>query len=184
VVFDVLVVTTEDNTNYIPHYNAIITLFTTLSQAYVSKTSSKPLVIFTFGCKNHGQSTSLTPHTETSPLNPPPILAPRAKATEEIVSSTHYPFDIVAVRPTNVYGYTSSYYGFFALAEKAVGSGSGKWVIDESPDTILHAMHIDDCADAYVALAGCKREVVKGQIYNISASKYETLRDIAEALAS
>lgn len=60
----------------------------------------------------------------------------------------------------------------------------GVWELDEHPDTILHAMHVDDCGEAYVALAEADISVVKGQYYNISAREWETLWDVANAIAN
>lgn len=53
---------------------------------------------------------------------------------------------------------------------------------------MLHGMHIDDCGDAYVALANtylsspAGRELVGNKVYNISSYRYETLEEVAEAL--
>lgn len=56
-------------------------------------------------------------------------------------------------------------------------------MIKENPKTILHALHVEDCGRAYVALASALRPKVAGQTYNISSSRYETLDEIARALA-
>src|ERR1700760_560681 len=76
IVFSILVSTTEDVNNYIPHYNAIISLFRTLSTSS-NAVGIRPLVLFTSGCKDYGpgllaNNPKLAPHTEISPLNPPP----------------------------------------------------------------------------------------------------------------
>lgn len=45
------------------------------------------------------------------------------------------------------------------------------------------AIHVDDCGEAYVALAEhTDRQAISGQCYNISAGTYETLGDILKAL--
>lgn len=90
-----------------------------------------------------------------------------------------------SVRPTNVHGRSSSYYGiFFEVANKAAESAKPLVMISQ-PDSICHSMHVDDCGDAYVAIASHPhREEVKGQTFNISARSYETVAEIGEALVS
>ncbi|KUJ11844.1 NAD(P)-binding protein [Mollisia scopiformis] len=186
IVFDVIVSTTEQIMNYFPHYNEIVSLLRILAKQSKDK-GIRPLVIFTSGCKDYGTSTFLStskdkaPHTEESPLNPPTLLMDRANGAITIFEHEDL-FDAIVTRPTNVYGLSSSFYGLiFKFAEQA--KKKGVWQIDEHPDTILHAMHVDDCGEAYVALAEAERSVVKGQCYNMSASEWETLRDVASAVA-
>jgi len=188
VTFDVLVSVTEDINNYIPHYTAIISMLRELALACKEK-GVRPLVLFTSGCKDYGMSPyladspGLEPHTEESPINPPPFAADRAKYSLKTFEHTDL-FDAAVLRPTNVYGYDSSFYGFvFQFAEQAAEAGVLE--INEEKKTILHSMHVDDCGDAYVALAEhylTKPRDVAGQVFNISASVYETLEDIAAAL--
>lgn len=187
VVFDVLVSTTEQILDYFPHYNDVVKLLRGLAKRSLEKKGVKPLVLFTSGCKDYGMtplladSPGLAPHTEDSPLNPPPVLIDRAKGTLKIFENADV-FDAIALRPTNVYGGNSSYYGlFFVAAEQA--KERGYLEASEEPLTVLNAMHVDDCAEAYVALAEHPdRSVVKGQVYNISAEKYETLDEILRSL--
>lgn len=62
-----------------------------------------------------------------------------------------------------MYGGNSNYYGLFFVAEEE-GRENGVWEVDEEPRTVLHAMHVDDCGEAYVALAECgDRRGVSGQ---------------------
>ncbi|KAH8586966.1 hypothetical protein B0O99DRAFT_643117 [Bisporella sp. PMI_857] len=186
IVFAVLVstTTTEGASEYIPHYNAIISLFRTLATSS-NAAGIRPLVFFTSGCKDYGMgalanSPNLAPHTELSPLNPQPSIVDRANYAIKTFENKDL-FDTVVLRPTHVYGYMSSYYAFFfQFAEGA--KQKGEWVVEEDGMTILHAIHVDDCADAYVALSECKREIVAGQCYNISNRKYETLEEILRAL--
>lgn len=50
-------------------------------------------------------------------------------------------------------------------------------------NNICHALHIGDCSDAYVAVAPHEqRAEVDGQVFNISALRYETVDEIARAL--
>lgn len=52
-------------------------------------------------------------------------------------------------------------------------------------DNIYHGCHIDDCGDAYVALATHPvRERVRGECFNVSAYRYETVGDILAALGT
>lgn len=109
-----------------------------------------------------------------------PFLADRACNAVRVFEHTAL-FDAVLLRPTSVYGYSSSYYGqIFDLAAKAAEKG----VLEIAADarTIMHATHVDDCAEAYVAIAEADKEVVKGQCYNISGDRYETLEEVAKAL--
>lgn len=185
IVFDVLVSTTEQIMDYFPHYNDIVSLLRILAKQSNEK-GIRPLVIFTSGCKDYGTSPFLStskekfPHTEESPLNPPLFATDRANGAIKIFEHEDL-FDAILTRPTNVYGFSSSFYGLiFKFAAEA--KKKGVWELDEHPDTILHAMHVDDCGEAYVALAEAERSVVKGQSYNVSASEWETLGDVAEAV--
>jgi len=188
VVFDVLVSVTEDITNYVPHYTAIISMLRALATASNEK-GVRPLVLFTSGCKDYGMSPyladspGLEPHTEETPIAPPPFAVVRARYSLKTFEHTDL-FDTAVLRPTNVYGHDSSFYGFFFItAEEAVKAGVLE--VREKPKTILHAMHVDDCGDAYAALAEhylVRPKEVAGQCFNISATEYETLEDIAAAL--
>ncbi|TAQ88207.1 hypothetical protein B7494_g3450 [Chlorociboria aeruginascens] len=186
VVFDVIVSTTEQIMDYIPHYNEIISLLRTISRTN-NATGLRPLVLFTSGCKDYGMmdkladSEDLQPHTEESPLKPPSWAANRANYAAKIFENSDL-FDSILLRPTNVYGLSSSFYStFFKMGAEA--NIKGVLELTEDPRTILHAMHVDDCAEAYVALAEHpERSVVKGQSYNISGYRYETLDEIARAL--
>ena len=52
------------------------------------------------------------------------------------------------------------------------------------PDAVMHSVHVDDCARAYVALAEhAGREEVAGNAFNVANVFYETAREIGEALA-
>ncbi len=183
--FDVLVSTSEDLSNYCSHYKDIITLFRKLAQTSNSH-NVRPLVLFTSGCKDYGMTAladdpALAPHTETSPLNPHALLVDRA--THSLMTFEHTDlFDAVVLRPTTVYGMSSSYYGlFFQEAARAAEKGVLEFAMP--PTSIVHGTHVDDCAEAYVALAEhADRAKVSGQCYNISGRRYETLEEIANAL--
>jgi nucleoside-diphosphate-sugar epimerase len=126
-------------------------------------------------------SPNLSPHTEESPLNAPPFLKDRADYAIKTFENTDI-FDTIVLRPTNVYGLSSSYYGdFFRLAAEA--KEKGVWEISEKPKTILHALHVDDCGEVYEQLASYPdRGKVQGKCYNISNYRFETLEEITQAL--
>lgn len=181
---DVIISTTEQWPDYVSHFNDIVALLRALADV----SSVRPLVIFTSGTKDYGQgeldgSPGLEPHTETTPLNPPAILTLRTEYAVKILEHTDA-FDAIVTRPSNVHGRSSSYYGlFFELAGRAKERG-GKLVFPGDARTIADSVHVDDCGEAYVALAEHKRrDEVAGQVFNISTGeKYETLRQIADAL--
>ncbi|KZL79756.1 nad dependent epimerase [Colletotrichum incanum] len=184
---DVIVSATENILDYIPHYQNTIQLLRTLGEAS-SAAGLKPLVIFTSGCKDYGigphyhGAPGLAPHTEESPINTVPVLINRATHAKKIFDHADV-FAPVLVRPTNVYGRSSSYYkAFFDVAAKAAAEGK-PLLLTASPNNILHALHVDDCAEAYVAIAAHpSRAEVEGQVFNISAQRYETLEEVAQAL--
>jgi nucleoside-diphosphate-sugar epimerase len=96
-------------------------------------------------------SPGLVPHTEETPINPPPFAVDRANYSLKTLEHTDL-FEAAVLRPTNVYSYDSSFYSyFFIAAEEAAKAGVLK--ITEEPKTILHAIHVDDCEDVYQALA-------------------------------
>jgi nucleoside-diphosphate-sugar epimerase len=190
VTFEVVISTTEQLDDYVPHFEDTVKLLQKVAELTVAVGKEKPLVIFTSGCKDYGwmegvtaDTPNLLPHTETSPLNPPPILTNRTNCALRIFDHVES-FDTAVVRPTNVYGLGSSYYSvFFKKAVEAKEKGVLEF--EEDPKTILHAMHVDDCGDAYVALIelGLKeRSKFRGECFNISSYRYETLEEIADGM--
>ena len=183
--FDVIVSTTEQILDYIPHYNDTIAMIRALSTAS-NKAGIRPLVLFTSGCKDYGMTSldgakSLSPHTEQSSINPPPFAIQRATHAVKVFDNDDL-FDAVLLRPTTVYGLSGSFYGpLLEIAAKAAKDGVLELAAD--PRSILHGTHVDDCAEAYVAIAAHEdRNVVRGQCYNISGHRYETLSEVANAL--
>jgi len=183
--FDVIVIATEDRSP--AHFDNTVDLFTTLARLS-NDGGIKPLVIFTSGCKDYGPgdldgTPNLKPHTEESPLNTPPSLAPRAQNVLRFLEHADL-FDAVVTRPTNVHGYSSSYYGElieFALVAKEKRL---KLMLPGDPRTIMHSINVDDCGEAYLAIAECQyRKQIAGEVFNISpGQKYETLSQIGSAL--
>ncbi|KAL1970833.1 hypothetical protein VTN77DRAFT_2667 [Rasamsonia byssochlamydoides] len=199
-VFDAVVSNTEDFSNYAGHFADVLAMLREIGRRSLAQ-GVRPLVMFTSGCKDYGCTARhgdpyLAPHTEESPLNPPELLISRTEMTVRLLDGDH-PFDAVVLRPTTVYGYGSSYYGpLLAYAERqgrshsqgksqdqSHGSATGILHINSHPNTIMHGTHVDDCAEAYITLAAHPdRSAIKGQAFNISNSKYETVQDIAEAV--
>ena len=199
-VFDVIVSCTEDVGDYVRHFDDTVGLLRALANANANGNGEevkvkvkvggggriRPLVIFTSGCKDYGMtglaaSDGLAPHTEDSPLDAPPLLSARASHAVKIFEHKDL-FDAVVLRPTTLYGYSGSFYGpIFDMAAEAAGKGVLELTAD--PKSIMHGTHVDDCAEAYVAIAEhADRNVVKGQCYNISGRRYETLEEVANAL--
>ncbi|KEF60119.1 uncharacterized protein A1O9_04969 [Exophiala aquamarina CBS 119918] len=186
---NVIASTTEDVVNYVGHFNDSIDLFKVIAARYrdIQGRAARPLVIFTSGCKDYGTTLydghpDLQPHTEESPLNGPPQLAPRTKHSLTIFSHSE-DFDAVLTRPTTFYGRTGTYYGpIFTLAQQAKDDGLTELVLPSDPRSIMHGTHGDDVASAYVAIATSPRDRVVGQVFNISSHRYETAREVAAAI--
>jgi nucleoside-diphosphate-sugar epimerase len=181
--FDVVVSTTEDINNYLPHFNDTVSLLKIIAK----RANKKLLVLFTSGCKDYGTTAKhgeagLAPHTEENPPNPPKLVANRTKHSITIFDHKDE-FDAVLLRPTTLYGYSGSYYApFFIMAQQARSSGTGTLTINGHPNAILHGTHVDDVAAAYLAIALAPRAEVAGQTYNISSHRYETLEEIRDVM--
>jgi nucleoside-diphosphate-sugar epimerase len=184
---DVIVSTTETFADYASHFENIVSLFRTLGAASTAA-GRQPTVIFTSGCKDYGigphrhGEPNPPPHTEDTPLNPPPIVAIRTERSLTIFQHEDA-FRSVLVKPTCLFGRGSTYYqNFFVVARQAAQTGQ-RLIMEAPPNNVLHALHVDDCADAYVAIASHPRLTeVWGQVFNISARRYETVGEIARAL--
>lgn len=183
--FNAIVSTTEIVGHFESHFKDIVSMLLALSEKS-NEGGVRPLVMFTSGCKDYGMtgradSENLAPHTESSPLNPPAALAARSLASLKIFQYSHA-FDAVLLRPTTVFGRSSSYYGpFFELARHAKETGT-RLILPAYSTSIVHGTHVDDCANAYVSIAEYDRAQVAGQCYNVSSRRYETLDEIAQAL--
>lgn len=189
VTFDVVVSNTEDRTDPSGHLAAVRVM---LDKAVARSKAAgrRPLVMFSSGCKDYGAmkqkhgDPALAPHTEASPLVPASasaILVPRCTFGSRLLDKAETPYDAVVLRPTVVYGLSSSLYG--SLFDLAAGSRDVLTIVGD-PDAVMHSCHVDDCADAYVALAEHPdRSAIANQAYNISNQRYETAREIGEALA-
>lgn len=184
--FDVVVSNTEQFENYQAHFEQIISMLRSIAISS-NNAGVRPLILFTSGCKDYGMtergdSPDLAAHTERSPLNPPSIIAPRTYNAIKVFDHTDV-FDAAVLRPTTVFGRSGSYYGpFFEMAQKSKNTGQ-PLRFNAHQKSVLHGTHVDDCAEAYVKIAEHERGRVAGQCYNISSHRYETLEEIAVALA-
>ncbi|KAL9020658.1 MAG: hypothetical protein Q9185_002106 [Variospora sp. 1 TL-2023] len=180
-----------------------------------------PLVLWSSGCKDYGTTKlhgdlDLEPHTEWAALNPPDVVRCRmdgALRALKVAGTEDGGLDVVVVRASPLCGYSGSYYGA-ALEYAGAFAASKKYNENEyeakvlkftaDADTIMHGVHVDDCADAYVALAGTalfdmgtsldegsgndtpksRRAAIAGQVFNISGWRYETLTEVGAALAA
>lgn len=186
VVFDVIVSNTEDWEKPKEHLEKVEIMLHTITQNSYNK-GIRPLVIFTSGCKDYGKmdevdgDASLVSHTEESAINPPDALVYRSDFGLKLLKNTAAKFDSIVIRPTIVYGNSSSHYG--QLFELAACSNSTLTLIAH-PKAIMHSLHVDDCAEAYVKLVEHpKRGEVVQQAFNISNGTYETAEQVGKALA-
>ncbi|KAL2209787.1 putative NAD dependent epimerase/dehydratase [Sarocladium strictum] len=185
---DAIISTTEVVTDYIPHYNNILDLLRSIAEKVIKNGHPRPTLIFTSGCKDYGLkphvhgTPNMTPHTEDSPVDAPALLRNRSIYSSKVLQLTDL-FVPVLVRPTNVYGRTSSYfYGFFDGAKKA-REASEPLIVPVDGNFVVHSLHVDDCGEAYVAIASHeKREEIEGQVFNMSAHRYETVDEVMLAL--
>jgi nucleoside-diphosphate-sugar epimerase len=189
---DVIVSTTENTADYVPHFQNIVTLLRTLSIKSTAN-GNRPLVIFTAGSKDYGvgphvaDEHGLAPHHENSNLNPPSFAIPRVQNAPKIFDNSDV-FTAVLVRPTNVYGRASSYYSAcFRAGLKAASAKDPQQqvlVAPAQPNWICHALHVDDCGEAYVAIASAPRERVEGEVFNISSKQFETAEKLLTAIVA
>jgi nucleoside-diphosphate-sugar epimerase len=184
--FDVIVSNTEDTSDADNHFKKVRVMLDALV-GRGQQSGKRPLVMFTSGCKDYGVmdmkhgDAGLAPHTEESPMNPPAPLVPRCDFGLFLLEGEHPSYDATVLRPTIVYGNSSSHYGsLFDLAEDS----KSELVLKADPDAIMHSLHVDDCGDAYVSLAEHpNRAEVAQQAFNISNDMYETAQEVGDALA-
>ncbi|KAI0452795.1 NAD(P)-binding protein [Xylaria acuta] len=197
--FDVVVSCTEQ-IPFDEHWGHVNALLTKVAHhAKQNGGGKKPLVLMSSGCKDYGQTRrhgepGLAAHTETSPLEPVEVLAARTACTLQVFEQPNRDlYDAAVVRPTPLFEYGGSYYGvlFEALGRfrdqgGAEEGGGGEAVrVPGHDDNIYHGCHVDDCADAYVALATHpSRAQVSGECFNVSGYRYETVGEVLSALAA
>ncbi|KAF2969222.1 hypothetical protein GQX73_g4333 [Xylaria multiplex] len=183
-----LVVSCTEQIPFDEHWEHILSLIKKVAHHAQQHDAAKPLVLMSSGCKDYGMTgrhgeDGLAPHTEESPLESVEIIRGRTFCTLKVFEHPDL-FDAAVVRPTPLYGYGGSYYGVIFEALRASVS-VGSVTVPGHPDNIYHGCHVDDCADAYVALAEHPvREQVNGECFNISGHRYETVSDILAALSA
>ncbi|KAK3322675.1 hypothetical protein B0H66DRAFT_554931 [Apodospora peruviana] len=189
------------------HWANLLILIQRLAEVSSAK-GVRPLVLWSSGCKDYGTTglhgdEALTPHTEDSPLDALPLIKQRTDAALralEVARAAGSSFDVSVVRATPVFGYSGSYFGAglaYAAAAAAAAAATASTDNDKGKvfkftadaGTILHAVHVDDCAEGYVSLATSalfrhRRSAVAGEVFNISGRKYETLEEVGGALAA
>ncbi|KAH8161040.1 hypothetical protein CIB48_g7196 [Xylaria polymorpha] len=148
------------------HVSAVITK---VAHHYHAKgNSGKPLVLVSSGCKDYGQTSrhgeaGLTPHVETSPLNPDAFLATRTQCTLQVFSERNKAlYDAAVVRPTPLFGYGGSYYGVLLEAARLFRDSATQLKVPGDAANIYHGCHVDDCAEAYTV----------GEILSALAAEY------------
>ncbi|KAI1115688.1 NAD(P)-binding protein [Nemania sp. NC0429] len=190
--FDVVVSCTEQFP-FDEHWTHVVALLTRIASHARRGGGAKPLVLVSSGCKDYGTTArhgedDLVPHAEDAPLQPIDALRSRTFCSLDAFEHADL-FDAAVLRPTPLFGYGGSYYGSLFEALGRLQESEGAAVADvviKVPghgDNIYHGCHVDDCGDAYVALAAHPvREQVSGECFNISAYRYETVGDILAAL--
>ena len=130
-------------------------------------------LIYTSGVWVYGNTGNL-PAEETTPLNPPKLVA-RRPVTEELVLQAGGLRGLV-IRPGCVYGYQGGLTGMWfagAVKEKAltaVGDGGNRW-------TMVHA---DDLADAYLRVG---ESGLSGEVFNITDRSRWSVGEMLAAVA-
>ncbi|KAK5631528.1 hypothetical protein RRF57_007242 [Xylaria bambusicola] len=191
--FDVVASCTEQ-IPFDEHWAHLLFLFAKVAHHARSHGAAKPLVLMSSGCKDYGETgrhgdAGLAPHTEDSPLQPADMLKARTFCTLKVFEHKDL-FDAAVIRPTPVYGCGGSYYGVLFEALRKITAehrdrNEGAVQLPGHPGNIYHGCHIDDCADAYVALATHPvRAEVDGECFNISGHRYETVSDVVAALSA
>ncbi|KAF2152941.1 NAD(P)-binding protein [Myriangium duriaei CBS 260.36] len=185
---ELIVSCTEQVPGYAAHFEQVLATVRFIAARSQAR-GVRPLVLWTSGCKDYGttdvnNATDLAPHTEDSPLNAPQLLQERAQMCPRVFEQKDV-FDAILLRPTSVFGFTSSYYaGLFDYAAAESARGAQTLAVSADPEAIMHALHVDDCAEAYVTLATfADRSAIVGQAFNISSARYETAAEVCGALA-
>lgn len=177
--FDLMISTTQDNSDYASHFNAIIALAKKiLSPAKAA--GKEPLLLFTSG--NHDTGSAGPLHSEGFEWhdeNTPVVETARTKVLHQVFdhSDTFY---AVILRPPMVYGRGGSAYGL--MLYQAATSDTITVYGDEH--AVWHGCHVDDIARAYDALATrSPRSKLHGEIFGASNNNFETLGQLIPAIS-
>ncbi|KAI1324329.1 NAD(P)-binding protein [Xylariaceae sp. FL0255] len=191
--FNVVISCTEE-IPFATHFGHILAILIKVG-THAKSHGVRPLVLMSSGCKDYGTTgrhgdAGLVAHTEKSPLNPPQTLKERCTSALEVFDHADL-FDAAVIRPTPLFGYGGSYYGPLIeamsrfLEKKVLDASDGPIRLPGHGNTIIHGCHVDDCAEAYLALVlHADRSQINGQCFNISGYRYETLAEIYDAFAT
>ena len=186
--FDVIVSNTEDYGDPEGHYQAIRDMLEILTANRSGSERRKPLVMFTSGSKDYGNmdevagDPNLRPHTERSPVEPHPFAAARARFAQALLDAPSPDYDITVLRPALMYGHAA---GLFGLLFEHAAASEDTISLKARPRTVMHGVHVDDSAAAYVLLAKlADRSMIASKSFNIANAEFETTQDIAAALAA
>jgi nucleoside-diphosphate-sugar epimerase len=111
---------------------------------------------------------------ESSPLRPPPLVAPRPAFDEQVLAANDPPLRTLVIRPGCVYGGSAGMTGsWFESAEKegaarVIGDGSNRWSM----------VHVADLADLYVKAA---ESAQGGEVFNATDRSRFTVLDCSRA---
>lgn len=137
--------------------------------------------VYTSGTWVYGNTVG-QPATETSALNPTPLVAWRPAVEQRVQAlATSRSIAAVILRPAMVHGYGGGVFGMLAgMARQTgsvriVGDGRNHWP----------AVHVDDLATAYLSAmerAASGDDQVAGQIFNVVAEDAVAVADMGEAI--
>lgn len=181
--FDVIVSCTERILNDVTRFNDTIALLRNVAKASNDQ-GVRPLVLFASRYEDYGttaldEDAGHSALTEETPLDPASWPTTGAHDGSQIFYNTDL-FDAVLLRPAPLHGLSGGSYGLlFDYAAKAVEKGVLE--LPTNPMTTMHSTHVDDCAEAFLAIAGAERKLVAGQTYDITSHCYETIDDVAKA---
>ena len=177
--FDVMISTTQDNSDYASHFNSIIALAKKILSP--AKAAGKdPLLLFTSGNHDTGSAGPLSsPDFKWHDENTPVVESARTKVLHQIFdhSDTFY---AAVLRPPMVYGRGGSAYGL--MLYQAATSDTITVYGDEH--TVWHGAHVDDIARAYDALATrSPPSKLHGEIFGASNNNFDTFGQLIPAIS-
>lgn len=147
-------------------------------QALLSAAASSGLprlMIYTSGCWLLGD-TGPTPATETTVIDPLPMLEPRAETERIVLAANRGPLRTIVLRPGCVYGgsgsLTAAWFESAATdgAARIVGDGDFHWTM----------IHLADLATVYRLAA---ESDFGGELFNVSDSSRHTVMQCARAVS-
>jgi nucleoside-diphosphate-sugar epimerase len=137
--------------------------------------------VYTSGIWVYGNTAGETA-TETSALNPTPLIAWRPAVEQHVLTlAASRSIAAVVLRPAMVHGYRGGVFGMLAgMAHQAgtvrlIGDGRNHWP----------AVHVDDLATAYLSAveqAARGNDEITGQIFNVVAEEAVAVAEMGEAI--